>query len=116
MLWFMGLQRVGTVTELNCNDRSAGKESACNAGRPEFDPWVRKIPQRRERLPTPIFWSGEFHGLYSPWGHKESDTTEQLSFHFKSLLLCPILCSPLHEYLASEICNWEKEYFNNFLR
>ena len=23
---------------------------------------------------------GEFHGLYSPWGHKESDTTEQLSF------------------------------------
>ena len=81
-----------------------------------FDRWVGKIPWRRERLPTPIFWSGEFHGLYSPWGHKESDTAEQLSFHFKSLLLCLILCSPLHEYLASEICNWEKEYFNNFLR
>ena len=32
-----------------------------------------------ERLPTPVFWPGEFHGLYSPWGHKESDTTEQLS-------------------------------------
>ena len=31
-----------------------------------FDPWVRKIPRRRERLPTPVFWSGEFHGLYSP--------------------------------------------------
>ena len=28
---------------------------------------------------TPVFWPGEFHGLYSPWGHKESDTTEQLS-------------------------------------
>ena len=38
--------------------------------------WVRKIPWRRERLPTPVFWPGEFHGLYSPWGHKESDTTE----------------------------------------
>ena len=25
---------------------------------------------------------GEFHGLYSPWGHKESDMTEQLSLHF----------------------------------
>ena len=32
-----------------------------------------------ERLPTPVFWPGESHGLYSPWGHKESDTTEQLS-------------------------------------
>ena len=26
-----------------------------------------------------IFWPGEFHGLCSPWGHKESDMTEQLS-------------------------------------
>ena len=37
-------------------------------GRPGFDPWVRKILWRRERLPTPVFWPGEFHGLYSPWG------------------------------------------------
>ena len=27
----------------------------------------------------PIFWPGELQGLYSPWGHKESDTTERLS-------------------------------------
>ncbi|KAB0342852.1 hypothetical protein FD754_019778 [Muntiacus muntjak] len=26
-----------------------------------------------------IFWPGELHGLYSPWGHKESDMTERLS-------------------------------------
>ena len=26
---------------------------------------VGKIPWRRERLPTPVFWPGEFHGLYS---------------------------------------------------
>ena len=45
----------------------------------QFNPWVGKIPWRRERLPTPIFWPGEFHGLYSPWGRKESDTTEWLS-------------------------------------
>ena len=25
---------------------------------------------RRERLPTPVFWPGEFHGLYSPWGRR----------------------------------------------
>ena len=45
-----------------------------------LDPWVGNIPWRREKLPTPVFWIGEFHGLYSPWGHKELDTTEQLSF------------------------------------
>ena len=27
---------------------------------------------------TPVFWPGEFHGLYSPWGHKKSETTEQI--------------------------------------
>ena len=32
-----------------------------------------------ERLPTPVFWTGEFLGLYSPWGHKELDMTERLS-------------------------------------
>ena len=58
---------------------SVGKESACQCRRPWFNSWVRKIPWRRERLPTPLFWSGEFHGLYSPWGHKESDTTKLLS-------------------------------------
>ena len=30
---------------------------------PGFNPWVGKIPWRRERLPTPVFWPGEFHGL-----------------------------------------------------
>ena len=43
-------------------------------------PWVqslvRKFPWRRDQLPTPVFWPGEFHGLYSLWGSKESDTTE----------------------------------------
>ena len=37
-------------------------------GRPGFDPWVGRIPWRMEWLPTPVFWPGEFHGLYSPWG------------------------------------------------
>ena len=42
-------------------------------GRPGLNPWVGKIPWRRERLPTPVFWPGEFHGMYSPWGRKEHD-------------------------------------------
>ena len=30
-------------------------------------------------------WPREFYGLYSPWGHKKSDTTEQLSFYLLKL-------------------------------
>ena len=45
-------------------------------GRPGFDPWVGKMPWRREK---PGFWPGEFHGLCSPWCRKESDTTEWVS-------------------------------------
>ena len=45
--------------------------------------WVRYLgwgdPLERERLPTPVSWPREFHGLYSSWGLKESDSTEQLS-------------------------------------
>ena len=46
-----------------------------------FDPWVGKIPQRRERLPTPVFLPGESHGQRSLAGHslqglKELDMSE----------------------------------------
>ena len=30
--------------------------------RPRFNPWVGKMPWRREWLPTPVFLPGEFHG------------------------------------------------------
>ena len=63
---------------------SDSKESAFNAGDPGFNPWVRKIPWRREWQPTPILLAGEFHGQrnrvgYNPRGHKESKTTQQLT-------------------------------------
>ena len=54
--------------------------------RPGFDPWIGKIPYRRERLPTPIFWPRQFLGLYSPWCSKELDTPERLSLHFTGLI------------------------------
>ena len=34
---------------------SAGKKICLQCRRPQFDSWVRKIPWRRDRLPTPIF-------------------------------------------------------------
>src|SRR5574337_1069273 len=55
-------------------------------GRPGLNPWVGNIPWRREWLPTPIFWPGEFHGqrslmCYSPWGCKGSDILNNFHFH-----------------------------------
>ena len=72
----------GTATTqpvfLGFPDGSAGRiHLQCE--RPGFHLWVGKIPWRRKRLPTPVSWPEECHGLYSPWGHKGSDTTEQFS-------------------------------------
>ena len=57
---------------------------------PRFNPWVGKIPWRRDWVPTVVFLHEKFHGQrrlvgYRPWGHKELDMTELLSlspFHF----------------------------------
>ena len=48
---------------------------------------VRKILWRRELQPTPVFLPQEFHGQrslvgYCPWGHKELDMSEWITFHF----------------------------------
>ena len=48
-------------------------------GRPGFDPWGGKIPWRRERLPTPVFWPGEF--LEKSMGSQSAGHTEGLSLH-----------------------------------
>ena len=66
-----------------------------------WETWVWKIPLRREQLPTPVFWSGEFHGLYSPWGRKESDTTEQLSLSLNKTLTGKKRSQEMETYLES---------------
>jgi len=63
---------------------------------PGSDPWVRKIPWRRKWQPTPVLLPGKSYGRrslvgYSPWGHKELDTTD--GFHFTSLVMNIIACS-----------------------
>ena len=70
--------------------------------RPGFDPWVRKIPWRNEWLPTPILLPGESHGQrslvgYNPWGHKESDMTEQLIQH-QFITFYTFWCATLYFY------------------
>ena len=66
---------------------SDGKASCLQCGRPGFSPWVGKILWRRKWQPTLVLFPGKSHGQrsvvgYSPWGRKESDTTERLHFHF----------------------------------
>ena len=67
----------------------ANAGDATDAG---LDPWVRKIPWRGKRKPAPVFLPEKSHGQriladYSPWGHKESNTTEQWSTrHIKMTL------------------------------
>ena len=58
-------------------------------GRPRFDPWVGKILWRRKWQSTPGLLPGKSHGQsslvgYSPWGHKELDTTVRLSLSLSS--------------------------------
>ena len=68
------------------------KESACNVGDLDSISGLG-TPWRRERVPTPVFWPGKFHGLYSPWGSRELDMTEQLSLDLSlsfSLCLLPL--------------------------
>ena len=62
------------------------KNPPANAGdmRCGFSPWVGKILWWRKWQPIPVFLPGEAQGQrslvgYSPWGHKESDTTEWLT-------------------------------------
>ena len=63
-------------------------KNSLQCGRPGFGPWVWKIAWRREKLPTPVVWHGEFHGVYSPRGHKQSGMTERLSLstHSRAML------------------------------
>ena len=57
------------------------KESSSNSGEQGLIPGSGRSPGEGNGLPTPVFLPGEFHGQrslvgYSPWSHKESDTTE----------------------------------------
>ena len=84
---------------------SDGKESACTVGRPRFDPWVGKIPWRREWQPIPGFLPGKFHGQkspvgYSTWGHKELDTTNISSGIIRGVICIRSLTAPCRSSLS----------------
>ena len=79
--WSIGPSGLPFTSDKGFPGGSDGKASACSAGDlgsiPGLMPWIRKWQ------PTPVLLTGKFNGQrslvgYSPWGWKESDTTEQL--------------------------------------
>ena len=77
----------------------------------EFNLWIEQIPWRRKWQPAPVFLPGESHGQgslagYSPWGRKESNTTEVTQhaciFHPPQHLLCFFF--PLTTHLKVTSC------------
>ena len=79
--------------------------------------WVqprgREGSLRRKRQPTPLFLLGEFHGQrslagYSPWGHRELDTTGRLGTH-ASILILALVTAPApvrRNPTANQAPNW----------
>ena len=103
---FKPQQQIGaTVSTLGFLDGAGGKESTCQCRTHRtrrFSPWVRKVPWRRKRQPTPVFLPGKSHGwrsleAHSPRRPKESDTTEatSLSLSFTPALQADSLTSEL---------------------
>ena len=73
--------------------------------------WLRKIPRRRDRLPTPVFWPGEFHGLsmgLQRVGHDWATFTSPHSSWYEVIFYCDfdfqmtwlLICSYLFYLMA----------------
>ena len=89
---------------------TAKLHSSHNVGGHKFHPWLRKILWRGKWQPTPVLLPGKSHGQrsvvsYSPWGHKESNPTEQLysltHSHARKVML-KILQARLQQYVNHE--------------
>ena len=93
---------------------ASGKEATCwcrRHKRYQFNPWIGKIPWKRIWLPTAVFLPGESHGQrslvgYSPWGLKESDTTEVSEHAHMRERTALAKYHHCKSYLAGPHCNW----------
>ena len=76
------------------------KKNLPECRRPGFDPWVGKILGRREKLTTPVFWPGEFHGLLV---HGVANSQTQLSLSI--FVLVNSICS-LEKFLFKSVTHF----------
>jgi len=78
-------ERQTGITKLALSKVAQTVKRLLQCGRSGFDPWVRKFPG--EGNGNPLQYSCLENpmdgGAWCPWGHKESDTTERLHFHFQ---------------------------------
>ena len=109
LVWFLGQEdplKKGWATHssiLGLSWWSSWWRIRLQCRRPGFDSWVGMILWIRGQLPTPVFWPGEFHGLYSPWGCKELDSSERLSLTHSGaleMLVAPIWGPPSGDVLG----------------
>ena len=75
---------------------------------PMFDQLVQKIPWRREWQATPVFLLAKFswqrrQADYNPWGHKDLEMTEQLTWKEILLFLVSLVRLSL---LTTSLLNW----------
>ena len=98
------------------------RRSVCQCRRCQrhrFNPWVGKIPWSRKRQPAPVFLLGTFHGQrslvgYSPWGCRELDTPEHISYRKLPALPQPtplLSLSPLVLYFQPHY-SFTTQYFD----
>ena len=80
-----------------------------------FDPWVRRIPWRRKWQPTLVFLPGKSHRQrslagYSPWGRKESDTTEWPTllfvYYFSDFIELSVFLKLIKDIFKTNILNF----------
>ena len=88
----------------------------------QFNPWFGKIPWKRKWQLAPVCLPGKFHGQrslvgYSPWGCKESDTSEHTNVDIShTISKCHILLTlpvSLEKSLEDSITWWRKQVFQN---
>ena len=73
------MDRLPTSVFLVFPSGSNGKESTCNVGNLDSTPGLGRSPGKGKDYPLQYPGLEHYPGIYSPWGHKELDTTEQLS-------------------------------------
>ena len=101
-----------------------------HCGRPRFSPWIGIFPGERNGSLVQSSCLEKFHGQrslvgYSPWGDKESDTTEWLTLslstliNFLNFLISKIVCMFLRicQYLLYSVIysHYPSYYFLVFL-
>ena len=85
-MWLGSLVRNSNSVAQGFLSGSVGKESTCGVRDLGSVPGLERSPGEG-KLPTPVFWPGEFHGQrslagYSPWVTKSQ--TRLRNFHFTS--------------------------------